>query len=76
VIKNMEVLQIGTDVRIYDAIKSGKISCIHVRENENVTYDVLYWVNDIRKCEEFSEYEFKVIDNPIKKQTIGFNGGI
>jgi hypothetical protein len=71
----MEVLQIGTDVKIIDAAKFGKISCVHIRENENVTYDVVFWVGHERKCEEFAPYEFKVMNGPVEKQTIGFNGG-
>jgi len=72
---NMDVLQIGTDVRIIDAAKGGKISCIHIRENESVTYDVIFWIGDSRKCEDFAAYEFKVLDKPVQTQTIGFNGG-
>ena len=70
----MEVYQVGTNVKIRDAAKDGKISCINIRENENVTYDVIYWIGNDRKCDEFAFYELKVIDNPKRKQTIGFNG--
>ena len=71
----MDILKNGTDVRILDAVKSGKISCAHIRSENNVTYDVIFWMNDARKCEEFAPYEFKVLDNPIQKTAIGFCNG-
>lgn len=63
----MQVIPCRTKVKIKDI--EGVITGISIRD-EQVSYEVTYWVGSERKQEWLAEYEFKV--GKVNKQEIGF----
>jgi len=68
----MDYLPIGTDVIIKDALKNGKISCVHIKENDSVSYDVVFWVDDERRVETFGSFEIRKKKEKKKLSKIGY----
>lgn len=70
----MEVLPVGTQVKILgpEKIQRAVISSIIIYGNNNLCYEIKYWIDDKRETKNFDIYEIEVDESKIKKMKVGF----